>query len=219
LQLRYDLHVHTVRSRDAHTKLEWIPHIIKLKQLNGLAITDHDRIPPPHISGVNLIPGIEVSTKDGHVIGLGIVEGIERGLSADETIERIHSQNGIAIVPHPHDPVSSRVKIAGLRQRPDAVETVNSDALIFSYNSWRSTRDAERLGLPTVAGSDSHVPATIGDAYTILDADSDELNAVLSAIREGKVTPVGKASKLADKFSKYNGRLLRKRAAAFGLDP
>src|SRR3972149_1687797 len=65
---------------------------------------------------------------------------------------------GIEIIPHPYDPVCECVKIAQLKSRPDAVETMNADALSFHISNWLARRDADTFRLPQVGGSDSHIP-------------------------------------------------------------
>jgi hypothetical protein len=211
MQLRVDLHVHTVDSKDAHTRHEWIPQIMSAKHLNALAITEHDVFEPKRYEGVTVIPGIEVSSSDGHVIGLGVSEIIRSGLSADETIDQIHAQGALVVIPHPHDPVSSRVRVRGLNSRPDAVEVVNADALSYRYNRWLSGKDAMSMGLPMVGGSDSHVPATIGDGFTLVDCDGSTVDQILRAIRRGNVVPMGSATSFADKISKYYDALWKRR--------
>ncbi len=134
--LKIDMHVHTVRSPDAHTKREDLPAIIKSKRLDGVAVTEHNVFDPPAFDDALILPGVEISSRDGHIIALGIREMIQPGLPADDTIQRIHEQDGVAIVPHPYDPVSKCVKLARLKTRPDAVETVNADALSFYLSNW-----------------------------------------------------------------------------------
>jgi len=215
MQLRVDLHVHTVDSKDAHTRHEWIPDIIRAKQLHGLAITEHDVFVPKRYGGVTVVPGIEVSSSDGHVIGLGVSEIIKSGMSADETIDQIHAQGAVAVIPHPHDPVSSRVKVRRLNSRPDAVEVINADALSYHYNRWLSERDAQSMGLPMVGGSDSHVPATIGNGFTLVECDDSTVDHILRAIRRGSVVPMGSATSFTDKISKYYDGLWKRRMSRF----
>lgn len=200
--LKVDLHVHTVRSHDGHTKIEDLSRVIREKGLDGIAVTEHDNFDPPSISKAVILPGIEVSSRDGHVLGLGVHEKIPPGLSADETIRRIHSQGGVAIIPHPYDPVCKCVTITKLKTRPDAVEVINADALSFHLSRWVARRDARKLGLPEVAGSDSHIPQTIGDAYTIIESASREVRDIIEAIREGLVRPQGHATSAANKLRK-----------------
>ncbi len=200
--LKLDLHVHTVRSYDGHTKTEDLPQIIRKKGLDGLATTEHDKFEPPTFADTLILPGIEISSLDGHLIALGVSKAIEPRLSADETIEQIHKQDGIAIIPHPYDPVCECVKLSRLKVKPDAVESMNADALSFHLSSWLAKRDARRLGLPEVGGSDSHIPQTIGDAYAVIESASREPDDILNAIRMGRVHPEGRPTSISNKLRK-----------------
>jgi len=202
-QLRIDLHVHTVESPDAHTKREDLPTIIKSRGLDGVAITEHNKFVPPKLDAL-VLPGVEISSAEGHIIALGIQDMIQPKLSADETIRRIHMQDGVAIIPHPYDPVCQCVKVARLTVMPDAVETVNADALSFMISNWLARRDADRFKLPQVGGSDSHIPETIGDAYTVIDANSTNVRDILDAIRAGKVRAEGHATSMGNKLRKLS---------------
>jgi hypothetical protein len=202
--LRLDLHVHTVGSHDGHTKREDLPAIIRTRNLNGVAITEHNNLDPPNLQESLILPGVEISSLDGHIIALGIHENVPRGLPADETIQRIHDQNGVAIIPHPYDPVCKCVKIARLSVRPDAVETVNADALSFHFSNWLARRDAAKFNLPQVGGSDSHIPQTIGDAYTVVDAASSSVENIIDAIKLGKVRAEGHATSIRNKLRKLS---------------
>jgi hypothetical protein len=200
--LKLDLHVHTVRSPDAHTRIEDLPSIIKEKGLDGIAVTEHNNFDPPSFSDVIILPGIEVSSRDGHVIGLGVREKIPPRQSADETIRQIHDQGGVAIIPHPYDPVCECVKIRELTTHPDAVEVINADALSFYLSRWLARRDAHRFNLPEVGGSDSHIPQTIGDSYTIIESASRNVRDILEGIRTGHVHPEGHATSMTNKLRK-----------------
>ena len=112
--------------------------------LDVLAITDHntldgwkrarefkERPENEHLSALELVPGIEVSTRDGHVIGLWVKTMIPRDLSAAETIAAIHEQGGMALAPHPYAWLPGLAEFAGvgdlfLELPFDAVEVRNS---------------------------------------------------------------------------------------------
>jgi len=202
--LKIDMHVHTEDSPDAHTRISDLPGIIKTKGLDGIAVTEHNRFNPPKFSDVIILPGVEISSAEGHIIALNVRELIPRDLSAEETIRRIHDQGGIAIVPHPYDPVCECVKIRNLKVMPDAVETMNADALSFVISNHLAKRDAQRFKLPQVGGSDSHIPESIGDCYTLIDSASSSVSDILFAIRQGKTRTAGHATSIMNKWRKLS---------------
>jgi predicted metal-dependent phosphoesterase TrpH len=103
LKLKIDLHVHTSRSSDAFTNLDELGPSCKRAGIDGIAITEHDQVTSILPRDIVALRGVEVSSNVGHIIGLGIREPIERGLSPDETINRIRAQGGLALLPHPYD--------------------------------------------------------------------------------------------------------------------
>ena len=211
MKLKIDLHVHTAGSTDAFIQLEELPLILKERGLDGAAITNHDalaKVEAPSSEAV-IIPGIEVSAREGHIIGLGVSGPIARGRPADETIFLIHSAGGVAVIPHPFDPVSPCIRPSKLRSRPDAIEVMNADALFFGLSTIFARQAAERLKLPMVAGSDSHIPETVGDAYTLIDSNSKKVEDILNAIRAGHVEPIGGSTSPTNKLLKL-ARTLRR---------
>ncbi len=47
-----------------------------------------------------VIPSVEISTADGHLLAINVTETIQAGLSVEETVERIIDAGGEPIVPH-----------------------------------------------------------------------------------------------------------------------
>jgi predicted metal-dependent phosphoesterase TrpH len=194
--LKIDLHLHTNYSLDAKTTLDEAICYAKKRQLDGIAVTDHDTVEGAcrlaKEKDFLIIPGIEVSSRQGHILGLNITEPIPPKLDIAETVERIRSLGGLAVIAHP-----SVVIKTGLGARIDsalgidAVEVINASALPFSISTYLSRRLARRLRVPETAGSDSHYPDEIGSAYTIIDADPNR-DDVMEAIRKGKTEPFGK---------------------------
>jgi len=200
LPLKIDLHVHTCYSDDATSSLEEIIFYAKKKGLNGIAITDHDTLEGARKAlklaskrEFMIIPGIEVTTLQGHVLGLNITTFIPQNLSLVETVEKIHEAAGIAIAAHPIVFIKSHIKprIASASNL-DGVEVINSSAFPFFLSTRLSQALAERLKLPQTAGSDAHHASEIGTAYTMVKADSD-IDEIIEAIRNGAVTPFGRA--------------------------
>ena len=92
--MRADLHIHSCRSRDSSVTVVEIVQRAKALGLGCIAITDHNTLQGSRdareIEGILVVPGVEVSSADGHVLAYGIAEDVPRGLRVEETVERIH---------------------------------------------------------------------------------------------------------------------------------
>lgn len=194
MPLKIDLHVHTCYSYDAVTTLEEVVAYSKKRGLNGVAITDHDTLKGAlklqQKNNFLIIPGMEISTRQGHVLAINITTPIPPALDVHETIERIHEAGGVAVAAHP-----TTLAKGGLRRKIgsgfDAIEVINSSAVPFFFSVYLNRKIAERFSLPQTAGSDAHCPFEIGTAYTIVDANS-KLDEIVEAIRKGATVPYGK---------------------------
>ncbi len=214
MPLKIDLHVHTCYSGDSLTTLKELITWLKKRGLDGAAITDHDTIAGAmklaemvesgDYEGLLIIPGIEVSTRDGHILGINVTENIPKGLSAEETVRRIHESGGIAIAAHPQtlfkDGIGLNPKILSLGL--DAVEVINSSLFPFQPLTRMCRRFAERYHLPQTAGSDSHMPETIGLAYTLINTNERSIKCVVKSIRKGLTIPVGRGTPLILRIKK-----------------
>jgi predicted metal-dependent phosphoesterase TrpH len=208
LKLKLDLHVHTNRSSDAFTSPKQLATICRDRGLDGLAITDHNVLAVDSSDEPVILPGIEISTRHGHVIGLGVSEAVPRGLSADETIRRIRDLNGVSIIPHPYDLLRSSVRPHLLTVRPDAIEVINSSSFLHSVTWNRARKFAEKEKYPMTAGSDSHIPQTIGRAYTEVECESKDTGSILASLRSGSMTPFGRPVRATERFRKlFYGKL------------
>lgn len=189
---RYDLHVHTEHSRDGFGSIAEAVRAARARGLNGIAITDHDTV-DGNLEAAKIgpddfvvIPGIEVSSKDGHILGLGVSEPIPRGLSATETVASIKGQGGLAIAAHPFG-LGRRVGIAS-KAKFDAIEVFNSRTYLGNRLAYRF---AERNGLPMVAGSDAHHPDEIGLAGVTINCEP-KIDVILESIAEGEASIFGR---------------------------
>jgi len=210
--LKIDLHVHTTYSYDALTTPKELVFYAKKCGLDGVAVTDHDRIDGAlkiaKETDFLIVPGIEISSLNGHIIGLNVDELVPAKLSVDETLDRIHEAGGIAVACHPVTFFKESLK-GHISARFDAVELINASAFPFKYSVRRSGEIASRLGLVRVAGSDAHYGPEIGYAYTLVNAESD-VDGVVNAIRKGLCSPHGRAIPLTMRFKKELLLLKRK---------
>ena len=192
LALKLDLHVHTCYSPDALTTLEEVVLYSKKRGLDGVAITDHDTIDGAlrlrKEKELIIIPGVEVSTLEGHVLALNITQSIPPGLTIHETTRLIHEAGGTAIAAHPSVFYKKMNKVDSSL---DAIEVINASAFPFLLSTYLNRKLARRLNLPQTAGSDAHYAPEIGFAYTLIDADP-EVEEIVHAIKEGAIVPVGK---------------------------
>ena len=203
INMKFDLHVHSDHSKDSKSSHDEILEVVLKRGLDGFAICDHDTVEGGLACekralelgfDITVIPGVEVTSSKGHILVLGIRKNIESLLSPEETIAWARKLGGTVIIPHPFKQSSHGIgSFEGLDI--DAVEVFNSRCILNNANLKAET-EAKRLGIPGVGGSDSHVPEMVGQAYTEIDASENTMEAVLRAIRKGKVVPEGKNTPL-----------------------
>ena len=204
-KLKIDVHVHTSHS-DSKSSVREVIEEARRKGLDGLAITDHGTLRGAR-EALNLrhnlliIPGEEIKTKGGDLLALGIRRAIPEGLDAVEAIDQVHEQGGLVIVPHPTVPLFAKFKKEELgRLHLDGLEVFSAITPFPWWYAKKNMRLAQALGLPMVAGSDSHNCKTVGDAYTMVETEKKDLDSVLRAIKEGKTEIGCNSSKLIFKI-------------------
>lgn len=218
---RVDLHSHTFWSSDCLTPYEALVTRCRQRNIDVLAITDHNQIEGAlEIASLRLMPiivGEEINTTEGEIIGLFISELIPRGLSPEETIAEIKRQNGIVYVPHPFDRVRRSViqrnALLRIADRVDAIETLNARIHIPADNI-SAIRFAQDRGIPQGGGSDAHIAAEVGRAgiemRPFTDAESFRRSIAAGSVFGKPSSPlVHLASSYAKYRKRYVDRLLR----------
>lgn len=204
--------MHTHYSHDSVITPEDLVFYTKKRGLDGVAVTDHDRLDSAlklaRETSLFIIPGMEIESTNGHIVGLNLKETVPKGLSVDETVDRIHGAGGIAVASHPVTFFKGSLG-KHVSSKFDAVEVVNSSAFPFNRSVKHGELLASRLRMARVAGSDAHYGPEIGCAYTVVDAEPD-VTEVISAIKKGLCQPFGNAIPLTMRMKGFLARLNRK---------
>ncbi|MGA3191813.1 MAG: PHP domain-containing protein [Candidatus Bathyarchaeia archaeon] len=212
MQLKIDLHVHTTYSVDSLIAPEEVAYYAKKRGLDGVAVTDHDRLDGSLRMSKEkdflILPGMEITSSDGHILALNIQDPVTKGLTAEETVDRIHKADGIAIACHPGAMFKGSLG-DHTTSMFDAVEVINSSAIPFRYSAKRAEQIASWLKKARVAGSDAHYGPEIGCAYTLVNAEPDA-DDVINAIRRNQCQPFGKAIPLAVRLEREISVLRRR---------
>ena len=203
--IKIDLHTHSDLSFDGRDSVEDLLERASLVGLDAIAITDHDEIDASLEAerksskyDVIAIPGMEVTSDVGHVLAIGIREHVEKGLSFEETVERIRGLGGVAIVPHPFQKTRHGVgvKISDERlSKIDAVEVYNS-RLITGGGNRRAKHFAERHNLTMTGGSDAHIAKMVGMAGVRVQTEEGTVESIVKSIREGRTEVWGQRTPL-----------------------
>lgn len=212
------MHTHCEYSPDSRTPISVQAIAIKAAGLDVVCATDHNTIEGAlrlreQADGFRVVIGEEVSSRDGEIIGLFLEQAVPRGLSAEETIARIHEQGGLVSIPHPYSHNRLyRIKREALERvwpTIDAIEVFNAREAIANDNR-RALAFSVLHGIPGAVGSDAHRPWEIGRAYVEIPDFTGPADFIAS-LKNGEVT-----GRLAghsihfytryDKFRKWLGR-------------
>ena len=191
-----DLHCHSFFSGDGVSSPEENIAAARARGLHGFALTDHNtsdgcrylldkglmREDGQSVDGFLIIPGVEVSTDEGHLLCVGTKLPYLKGKPAREVCEIIHEHGGLAIPAHAYDLFRAGIRYETLETLPiDALEVFNAATTLRRYNE-HAFKYAQLRGLPMTAASDAHHCAALGTAYTILSTDDFSVKGILKQI-------------------------------------
>jgi predicted metal-dependent phosphoesterase TrpH len=195
-----DLHIHTNHSYDGTATVPDVLRKAKQLGLDVIAITDHDEITgaleamrvATHF-GVEVIPGIEITTAEGDLLAFFITEKVTPGLSLIDTVLKVRELGGVCVAAHPMSgglgmkSLSAYSIIKALRNPQVAqtligIETYNGTAIDrISNHSVRIL--ASRLHIAQTGSSDAHIIDTIG--FGVTEFKGHRACDLLQALKEG----------------------------------
>jgi len=196
---RADLQLHS----DLGDGLSSIDEILDSAERAGLdviALTDHDDIrgafalrelAAQRSSPVSIVPGVEVTTRSGHLLALWIEEEIPMFCSLADALSLIHKAGGLAIVPHPLSYLTFSIGEGALRQLAEyGDDTRMVDAIELRNPSYAGRVRASRamwlnthvLRIAETGSSDAHHAALVGTCWTdFAGASPEDLRTALQA--------------------------------------
>src|SRR5215831_15852589 len=179
---RADLHMHTNFSDGWPSPAALVAHVTSRTDLRVIAVTDHDKIEGALRAAdlaakggkLEVIIGEEVSSRDGHILGLFLERRVKPSMSAAATLHAIHEQGGLAVAPHPFWRTQRQARSGGVVHGVgwlaaeldfDAIEIENATPGFYVFNRM-ARRFNLGLGAAETGSSDAHILDAIGRAYT-----------------------------------------------------
>ena len=185
-----DLHIHTRDGDGLDTIEQVLEHVEANTDLDVLAITEHDsfetalRAREIWAHGryrFDLVPGVEVTTLQGHVVALYLEEPVASLQRVEDTLDAVHYQGGVCFVPHPMSWLTRSIgpgTFARVRRRRqagvwfDGIELATLSPPTRPFLGRARRLNDEHYGLPVVGASDAHFVQAIGSAYTRFSGSS-----------------------------------------------
>ena len=194
-----DIHIHEkTYSHDSYISLIDIVEKSKEIGLDGICITDHesnqlkDKAKEVSIkTGFLIITGAEVLTYEGDLLVFGLDDIPQEMMSAQELINIVNSNNGIAISAHPYRKNNRGIgdnnkELKGLA----GIEAFNGNTPIS--DNLKGLELARELNLPILGGSDAHHLGQVGDFATYFDLDIKGESDFIDAVKAGRAEIVNK---------------------------
>lgn len=218
--MRADFHIHTCYSPDSMTSPKQVVDAAIRKKIDCICICDHqetrgaaEAIHYAFSKPILVIPGIEVKSKNGDILGINVKKVIRNGLSVEETIAEITRQKGLAIVAHPFDKFLRFKKIRDysdfFRKNGVGIEILNG-SLYFQSSNEKAANFCDKNCLAFTAGSDAHNAHFIGRAYFDIPKENLSTEQVIEEIRNRNVTVNGENANFIEKTISYSKRCVAK---------
>ena len=196
---RFDLHVHSRHSPDSSASLEALVAAAVASGLRGFALTDHNTV-AGHRALAELqrrhptslfVPGVEVSTHEGHLLALGVAEAPPARRPVLETIAWVRAHGGEPILAHPLRRTHG-VGESVARSAPGVALEVRNGHNGKIANA-RAERITAQLGRGGTGGSDAHAAREVGRAVTEISVSVATVDDLLEAIRRGRTRAEGRS--------------------------
>ncbi len=214
--MKIDFHAHTKFSWDGFSQPEEVVDEAIKKGIDCICITDHGEIEGATQAmkygfdkNILVVPGIEIFSRFGDILGINIKKIVPSGLSVKDTVEEIHKQGGIAIIPHPFNwPVGNFKGGEKDFLLADAVEIFNASALGFTNK--KAENLSKKMNLCFTAGSDAHRAKFVGRGYLEIPKDISSEKELIQEVKNKTGLGKGQSLNFKEKFENSLKMDLRK---------
>ncbi len=187
-----DLHIHTALGDGMAEIPELLDYVQEHTDLSAIAVTEHDDLKPALAAReawargryrFQVVPGVEVTTLEGHILALYVEDPVESLRPLAETLAAVHQQGGLCIIAHPLSWLTRSLgqrtieRILAARQDGvhfDGIEVANSSPGGRVALKKARRLNEERYHLAAIGGSDAHFLAAVGSAYTLFAGETAE---------------------------------------------
>ncbi len=198
--LKADLHIHSNHS-DGKDSVRKILDVAIGRKLDIISITDHNTV-NGSIEALEIVreenlpiivlPGIEISTANGHLLAYGIERDIESGIDMGEAVRLVRKWGGITSLAHPFQFYRHGAIRLKFFKIVDCIEVFNAKSLMI-FNKL-SEYFCRRYGKGKTAGSDAHRAEFVGYGITIINPNDLSMDGILSALKSGKSDVEGRTA-------------------------
>jgi predicted metal-dependent phosphoesterase TrpH len=195
--LRLDLHLHSTYSPDSRLPLPVAVEQMAFRGLHGFALTDHNtlaghaalRTLSEKYPQYRFLPGIEISTREGHLLAFGLANLPPLHRPVVETVEWVEAHGGVAVPAHPARHSHGIGRRLAARLAVPALETLNGHNTEVA--NARATLIAAKRSLGETGGSDAHDAAGVGRGYTVFPEGVERVEDLLEELRRRHTRSAG----------------------------
>ncbi|XVH33002.1 PHP-associated domain-containing protein [Haloferacaceae archaeon DSL9] len=162
--------------------LVYAPHFTRLPEIRAAADSYSD-------DELLVVPAREIFTGDWrtrrHLLAIGLDDPVPDFITFESALAECERQGAAVLVPHPcfMNVSLTEPEIAAHAARIHGIETYN--AKLFPFQNRRGQRIARDLGFDGFGSSYAHLPWTVGEAWTAIDAEVDSEAELIEALVGG----------------------------------
>ncbi|MBI2846113.1 MAG: PHP domain-containing protein [Chloroflexi bacterium] len=202
-----DLHIHSEYSDGMASVSQILEYVQDKTDLDLIAIADHDTLEGSLDARAlvaegkyrfEVMVGMEVTTREGHLLAYDIQEPIPMLQPLDKVLAMVQEQGGFCIAPHPMSWLIFSLSESNIRRlsapQPGEMGLLGIEVLSATPAGWVAHERAkwanqEEFHLAELGGSDAHFLEFIGKGYTEFPGHTPE--DFRRALREKKTLAAG----------------------------